>query len=56
VSGQSLHLSFIATPFIAAGLLLGTWLHNKVSQQAFLRILAAILLAAGVQPLVQAIT
>lgn len=46
-------VSAIAAPTVVAGLILGSWLHHKVSQAAFLRLLALILLVAGLQPLIQ---
>jgi len=52
---QSFDLSFRALPAIVAGLVVGAWLHNRVSQQLFLRILAGILFVAGLEPIVTAI-
>ena len=52
---QSFELSIKALPAIIVGLVIGAWLHNRVSQQLFLRILAGILFAAGLEPIVAAL-
>jgi len=52
---QSLELGAVAFPAIVVGLVVGAWLHNRVSQDLFLRILAGILLIAGLEPIITAL-
>jgi uncharacterized protein len=52
---QCFDLGFKALPAIIVGLVIGAWLHNRVSQQLFLRVLAGILFIAGLEPIVTAI-
>jgi hypothetical protein len=55
LTSRCFNLSLKAVPAIIAGLVIGAWLHNRVSQQLFLRILAGILFIAGLEPIVTAV-
>lgn len=55
IDGDTVRLSLYATPAIIAGLATGAALHNRVDQRTFLRVLAAVLVVAGIQPLLRAL-
>jgi uncharacterized protein len=52
---QSVELSVIAAPGIIAGVLIGAWLHNRVSQPLFLPILVGVLFVSGLEPIITAV-
>jgi uncharacterized membrane protein YfcA len=53
---QSLQLGAIAVPVIVFGMILGIWLHSRVSEKRFITIIAWFLVAVAIQPLASAVT
>jgi uncharacterized membrane protein YfcA len=54
ITAQSVQLGGIAVPTVAAGLIIGNWLHARVSQRRFTVVVAWFLIAVAIQPLVSA--
>ncbi|WP_104082762.1 sulfite exporter TauE/SafE family protein [Cryobacterium sp. Y11] len=53
---QSLELGAIALPAIVLGMVLGIWLHTRVSEKRFITVIAWFLMAVAIQPLASALS
>jgi uncharacterized membrane protein YfcA len=56
LSTQTAQLSGLAVPGIALGMILGIWLHTRVSEKRFITVIGLVLLAVAIQPLTAALS
>jgi len=56
ITVQSLQLTAVGGPAILAGLTVGIWLHRRVSQALFIKVIGWLLVIIAIQPIASALT